>query len=351
LPLRLPLAPVKYLGSKRGLLDHVVPIIHRAWSGGRVVDAFSGMATIGLAVSEFAPVTCVDYQEYARVVGHALVVRGPGFNRCVDRARWTLEGAKPVRNGFFSRTYGGSYFTAVQAADIDSIRAAVHVTHRLSTTAALTLCALYHGMSKAVAAPGHFAQPLNLASASRERTENVRQRSLAFLDSILAETLPPPASMRNLAIRSDVTSFLSRFREKVDVIFADPPYSSAQYSRFYHLLETVTLADKPPVTGRGLYRPARYASPFCRKSEVREAFRAMVFAAACSSKSLVLTYPSATGALNGLGWSAEDVARVAARYFKSINLHLFPSRQSMLGGKGRLDRIEAVLVAQRPCIP
>ena len=67
-------------------------------------------------------------------------------------------------------------------------------------------------------------------------------------------------------------------------MYADPPYTRDHYSRYYHVLETMSLRDNPEVSmtmiraggsprvSRGVYRADRYQSPFCIKSQAAGAF-------------------------------------------------------------------------------
>jgi adenine-specific DNA-methyltransferase len=51
-----------------------------------------------------------------------------------------------------------------------------------------------------------------------------------------------------------------------DIVYIDPPYNSRQYSRFYHVLETLTLWDKPKLSGVALKRPSENMSDYCRSN-------------------------------------------------------------------------------------
>lgn len=58
----------------------------------------------------------------------------------------------------------------------------------------------------------------------------------------------------NRAFQADALSLL-RDRERladVRLVYADPPYTSDQYSRYYHIYETLILYDYPAARGRGL---------------------------------------------------------------------------------------------------
>jgi adenine-specific DNA-methyltransferase len=45
----------------------------------------------------------------------------------------------------------------------------------------------------------------------------------------------------------------ARGLQESDLVFIDPPYSGVQYSRFYHVLETIADGGRGPVTEVGRY--------------------------------------------------------------------------------------------------
>jgi adenine-specific DNA-methyltransferase len=49
-----------------------------------------------------------------------------------------------------------------------------------------------------------------------------------------------------------------------DVAYVDPPYNSRQYSRFYHVLETLVKWDKPVLSGVALKPPIENTSRYCK---------------------------------------------------------------------------------------
>lgn len=72
-----------------------------------------------------------------------------------------------------------------------------------------------------------------------------------------------------------------------DVAFIDPPYNSRQYSRFYHVMETITKWEKPKLFGVAMKPPEENMSDYCRNSAPR------VFADLIESlnvKYIVVTY-------------------------------------------------------------
>jgi adenine-specific DNA-methyltransferase len=61
------------------------------------------------------------------------------------------------------------------------------------------------------------------------------------------------------------------------IIYADPPYTKRQYAAYYHILETITLADNPELTGStGLRAWESHQSPFCYKAKAPAALENLV---------------------------------------------------------------------------
>lgn len=62
-----------------------------------------------------------------------------------------------------------------------------------------------------------------------------------------------------------------------DVLYLDPPYNHRQYAPNYHLLETISLYDSPPLSGKtGLRAYAHQKSDYSSKAKVRQAFEELI---------------------------------------------------------------------------
>lgn len=64
-------------------------------------------------------------------------------------------------------------------------------------------------------------------------------------------------------------------RVHCDVVYIDPPYNSRQYSRFYHLYETLVKWNKPQLSGVAMKPPQENMSDYC-SSRARQAMRDLV---------------------------------------------------------------------------
>lgn len=67
---------------------------------------------------------------------------------------------------------------------------------------------------------------------------------------------------------------------KTDILYLDPPYNHRQYAPNYHLLETISLYDNPPLKGKtGLRNYSHQKSDYSTKSKVKKAFQELIQAA------------------------------------------------------------------------
>jgi adenine-specific DNA-methyltransferase len=208
--------------------------------------------------------------------------------------------------------FAGAYFGLRQAIEIDSLRYAID--HAPARRRDRYMAALIEAASHCATAPGHFAQFLvprdkkTLIYVRRIRARSVLER---FFDALDSFPNPQCVSRRaNRVFNADATTLLydeATILSKEDlVIYADPPYSRAQYSRYYHLLETMVLYDYPTCDCKGRYRANRVQTDFSLKSKVVDAMSSFAAAAAATGGRLYLSYPR-NGLLATIGADVRDV--------------------------------------------
>ena len=76
----------------------------------------------------------------------------------------------------------------------------------------------------------------------------------------------------------------------VQLVYIDPPYTGEQYSRFYHILETVCKYDNPDLEFKGLYRTDRFTSPFSLRKKAFQEFDKLFCLLSSKNKKIVLSY-------------------------------------------------------------
>ena len=224
-----------------------------------------------------------------------------------------------------ARAYGGYYYSPTQAMTIDSLRACLPINHR---TAALA--ALIDSGSNCAAAPGHTAQPFSTKDSALPHLATAWARNVSkYCFDAFVRNASVAAKVAGQASNVDALE-LTLELDECDIAFIDPPYSEVQYSRFYHVLESISLAHVGDVSGVGRY-PAismRPQSKFSRLTQSAEAFDQLMIGVAASGAEAIVTFP-AQDASNGL--SGELVEAISSQYF-TVKARKFTSLFSTLGG-------------------
>ena len=134
---------------------------------------------------------------------------------------------------------------------------------------------------------GHMAQPLDLRK-NGSRLIKQRKKSImsAFLEKCKDYTTSefvPPASTNNTVFNCNFEELINGNKlDDVSVIYADPPYTDMQYSRYYHLLNTVLEYDYPDMTlnqgkhTKGLYLNNRFQSQLSKKATCLDSMEKLI---------------------------------------------------------------------------
>ena len=215
--------------------------------------------------------------------------------------------------------YAGTFFGVRQALEIDAIRQSIAGLTRAGEISpwceAALLTALLAAVSDVAFSAGkHYAQPhaihrdKDLTFASNrileDRRKDVRGRFVERLASLLR--CARPGAERHEAAWAPMEALSTRhWFGGADVIYADPPYTAQQYSRFYHVPEVLVPYRVPTlqiVNGevtRGLYPEGRYKSAFSSKRRAPGAFAQLCETAAASRAGLVLSYSASVSGRTG----------------------------------------------------
>ena len=208
-----------------------------------------------------------------------------------------------------SRYYGGVYVSYKQAVEIDIILEGIQ-RFVSKENRDLYLAALLSTASDIVNTVGkHFAQPIK-ARDSRGKikltvyNKAVKDKTIDVV-SLYKEWLVKYKNLQkndlhHTTMQGDYECCLKSLPENARTVYADPPYTRDHYSRFYHVLETLTLRDTPKIStvtihgsthvSNGIYREDRHQSPFCIKSKAPEAFRKMFELTSAGNRNLLLSY-------------------------------------------------------------
>lgn len=241
-----------------------------------------------------------------------------------------------------SLSFAWGYFGLRQAIAIDSIRYAIDRARENKTLSPAhcdwALVALLQAASCASASPGHFAQYLRPTASGFPRILSQRRRNLwsQFLHeaSVLRAYGNREWRRRNAVLQADALTLgdeLDELSIEAAVIYADPPYSTDHYSRYYHVLETLYLYDFPRAEGAGRYRPDRFSTPFSIKTQVEKAMSDFCSELARRDFTLILSYPS-NGLLNKT--CKVDLTELLGQYFDDVETRAdLSTNHSTLGAR------------------
>lgn len=201
----------------------------------------------------------------------------------------------------FTIYYSGSYFGLKQSMEIDSLRYSIEHFKR-TTLFFPMLTALFFAMKECVfSKDGHMAQPLNL-NDNQSKLFIIRNKSIfnifrnKFLSFFSEEFINVSNVNKTYNMNFEELIKQEDIIKNVGFIYADPPYTDMQYSRYYHLLNTVSKYDYPSPTlnaGRytkGLYTANRYQSKLSAKSTCLTSFNNLVSFAKHYNKNLAISF-------------------------------------------------------------
>lgn len=362
---------MKYMGSKRSMLGNGLGELLLASVPGknRFVDLFCGSAAVSSHVARTIPVETLafDLQHYAVMLAESTL----GKTACIRPDRlwknWTIRANRFLSNENYAeacsiaqlaqtnnyveavsqieyarkfchelglrfpiaRAYGGYYFSPKQAMLIDAFRATV--PSKLSRAPAVA--ALISAASRCSASPGHTAQPFSPTATALPHLKDAWKRDVVeYINSAFVSACGSTALRAGKASIADAVVATTMLRDD-DIVFIDPPYSEVQYSRFYHVLESIAIGTVGDVSGVGRY-PALTLRPQSRFSKLTESideFDRLMIGVASSGAEAIVTFPD-DEASNGL--SGLIVEALSDQYFQ-IQRRKISSSFSTLGGNTR----------------
>lgn len=241
-----------------------------------------------------------------------------GFFRDVDDA---ASRAEVHYDGSMSTTYAGTYFGIKQALALEQLRSRIDLVAPDNNSASQwvrvgLLTALSSAASTAVFSAGkHFAQPHRVRPGKdltfhAQRVLRDRSVNVVEVFRLAAKEIEERAAdgevqhEAGLRLVEDVSAS-DLIERGITAVYADPPYTAQQYSRFYHVLEVLTTGVpvrlqrvKGQVTS-GLYPDNKYLSPYSSRKQAPAAFRHLLTTARDADAHMILSYSDTRGVATG----------------------------------------------------
>lgn len=260
---------VKYIGSKRALLDAIIRTVKAAHSPGTFLDLFSGTSRVGHAMKGLGwRVLANDHNAYAATLARCYV-QADREDVVEDATRLIRElNALPGRPGYFTETYciRSRFFHPKNGERIDAIRDAIAAKCLAEELEAVLLVSLMEAADRVDSTTG-----LQMAYL-----KEWAPRALNDLCLRLPDVLPRARAGKGQAFMLDALEAARRLEG--DVAYLDPPYNQHSYLSNYHIWETLVLWDRPEVYGVACKRVdcRNRKSPFNSRKNFLPAFRSVL---------------------------------------------------------------------------
>jgi len=315
------------MGNKEKLLDLIIPEIEKiTLPGDTICDLMAGTNSIGYALKRRNRIISNDIQYYSYVVGKTLLsnYQIPSDSQLRELIEKNyLENKRLKKFDYFEKNYSDTYFSPHQCIDIDSIRFSLDKLE--SPTKEFVLTLLMSVMCKVQSSPGHFAQYMPKDHKRILPLREMKVYELIYLKNKEFENFVI-SPYENKFFNLDYNILLEdREMDNVGCFYLDSPYTTDQYSRFYHVLETVAKYDYPILEHKAKYRNDRSRSKFCSKKTVGEEFENILNFVSKRRKKLVISY-SNKGVL-----PVYELIELSKKYFKNVEIKYFDYKHSSQG--------------------
>lgn len=240
-----------------------------------------------------------NYRELSAVYDSYPTVWNQKYSDIIQK-ELTVENIRAADNYYlFTTYYASNYYGIGQALEIDCIIKLIH-TRFPSCRNALLMCLFYAMKETVFSKDGHMAQPLNPEKNQRrlflQRGKCVYELFIRKLQEYLALPLPEYSGKNRVFNKNFEELLTMNIFSDVGLVYADPPYTDMQYSRYYHLLNVAVRYEYPDLTRsrngytKGLYTEGRYQSKLSQRSSAGKSLERLISFCAGAGVNLALSY-------------------------------------------------------------
>lgn len=282
---------MQYMWIKHKLLKWITPFVfdvmkNKDWY---ILDLMSGSCSVSSHLKQYFNIITNDVQYYSYVISKSIVENDSVFPNKDFLKKIIKKWEKQKEYTFFSDNYSNKYFTSNVCRQIDNISYEIDKLELVEKYIYKYILML--SMNKIRLTTWHYAQYLD---------EN-HPRMKIFLNRDLYEQMFYEIDnfklnknfWENISLNFEDKKLFNILEEKkISLIYLDPPYSAEQYSRFYHILETVSKYDNPNLdfSTKWLYRNDRYKSDFSYKTKALLAFEEVLKFAQKKNSDIIISY-------------------------------------------------------------
>lgn len=248
----------RYTGSKAKLMPWIEDIIYKNCTEHEVLfDVFGGTGIVSACLGGyFSKIIINDFLYSNEVIYKAFFEKAKYRRSKVQEIalKYQQVDRNIIEDNYVSENYGDKYFRKADAKllgyireDIKQLYDSKEITEREHN---VLLASLLYSLDRCANTVGHYEAYI---------------KGKAIKAEFVYELIEPfKTDSKYCIFRMDSNELAKNV--KADVAFIDPPYNSRQYSRFYHVMETITKWDKPELSGIAMKPPEENMSDYCRNS-------------------------------------------------------------------------------------
>lgn len=288
----------RYIGCKTKLLDFIYETVDEyGFSNGAVLaDIFGGTGVVANKFANAGYKTIVNDTLYSNVLSYEAFL-GSGELR-YDALReyiekYNLLEPSKIEDNYFSKVYGGKYFSNNDAKLIGCIRDDIEKNKKNlnSREYAYLITTLIYSCDKIANTVGHFESFLKKEPIDK----GVMLSELEINENIhAADIYNEDANLLAKKIVSDIT-------------YIDPPYNARQYVNFYHVLENLARWNKPmEFEGNSMkFKRKELKSDYCR-NKAPDLFKDLI--ESLQTKLIVVSYNNTykAGSISSINTITQD---------------------------------------------
>lgn len=248
----------RYTGSKYKLMPWIKNlIIENCNEHESLFDVFGGTGVVTAELLEITNINYINDFLYSNEVFYKAFFEQSTFDvEKLEKYRTMFNGINKdeLPNNYVSDNYGDKYFKLEDAKLIGYLREQIEYEknsgHVNEKEYHVLLASLLYSLDKSANTVGHYEAYI---------------KGKVIRSTFVFDLVEPIDTDNEINIYREDSNELAK-RIKADIAFIDPPYNSRQYSRFYHVLETIVKWDKPKLTGTAMKPTEENMSDYCRNS-------------------------------------------------------------------------------------
>ena len=270
----------RYVGSKTKLIPWIrKEIISNCKSCKSFCDLFAGTGVVSNSFIDIYDTFYINDFLYSNEIIYKAFFENKKYD--IDKLNKIKKKYKEIRideisDNYVSKNYGNKFFSNDDAKIIGHIRENIEKKYKNEKINEkeydILLASLIYSFDKIANTVGHY-------DAYRKKTKNFEKFEFDLINPIKTQG-------KKIIITREDSNIISK-KIRGDIVFIDPPYNSRQYSRFYHLLETIVKWDKPKLYGTALKPKEENMSDYCR-ANAPVVFEELIKGLKC--KYIIVTY-------------------------------------------------------------